>query len=78
MKRFFYILITCSVISCADFLKEDPPTSLTDVYGTEAELELGIRGILRSFEGENMFTGNMLENLMATSGLIHWGSSAPP
>lgn len=76
MKRFLYILIACSVISCADFLKEDPPTSLTDVYGTEAELELGIRGILRSFEGENMFTGNMLENLMSTSGLIHWGSTS--
>lgn len=72
MKKIIYSVIAAVAISSCSFLKENPTTSLTSAYGTEAALEANIRGIQA---GLNFFTNEYPENLEACSGLVHFGAA---
>lgn len=67
------VLSACLLPSCS-FLKEDPATSLTDVYDSQASLEVAVRGIQNSIA--NVYNAEYLENLESCSGLMHFGGTS--
>lgn len=70
-------LLSIAGAACSN-LEENPTTSLTEtsVFDNEAALESNLRGVLRAFQGDAMYTGNMNEQLNSASALIHWASTA--
>ena len=78
MKFYRILAAVLSVIclaSCADFLTEDPTTSLSEgsVYSNEANLEAGVIGVYQSLlMGNYTWTRNMAEFNSFPSILIRW------
>lgn len=72
------LLGIAATASCSDFITEHPQSSLMGdaVFQTPDALEVDIRGVINAFDGDAMYTGNMLEHLHSASGIIHWARSA--
>ena len=74
-RIFAAALSVLCLVSCSDFLTEDPTTSLSEgsVYSNEANLEAGIIGVYSSLNGVNgSWQRNMIEFIMPASRLVSY------